>query len=57
LNSRWALDGFHSDHEAIDNNVILNDLVASKQYPPKEVDTHQFIKDMGKWETETNEAA
>jgi hypothetical protein len=57
LNSRWALDGFHADQEAIDNNVILNDLVATKHYPQKEVDTHEFIKDLGKWKIETDEAA
>jgi len=57
LNSNWALDGFHPDHEAIDNNSILNDLIAHKNYPGKDVDTHAFVKDMGQWEAETNEAA
>jgi hypothetical protein len=57
LNSRWNLDGFQPDHEAIDNNVILSDIAATKHYPAKEVDTHQFIQDMGKWQVETNEAA
>jgi hypothetical protein len=57
LNSNWNLDGFHPDHEAIDNNVILSDLVATKHYPEKQVNTHAFVQDMGKWEAETNEAA
>jgi hypothetical protein len=57
LNSRWALDGLHTDQDAINNNEILTDLVATKHYPPKQVDTHQFVQDMGKWEAETNEAA